>query len=42
MSLVEYQQSTRTIKAKVHYAIWFEAGSKMVADLQRAEIWPII
>jgi len=21
---------------------WFEAGSKLVADLQRAEIWPII
>ena len=34
------------IKAKFHYAIWFEAwsqtGSKLVADLQRAEIWPII
>jgi len=23
-------------------AIWFEAGLKLVADLQRAEIWPII
>jgi len=30
------------IKAKFRYAIWFEAGSKLVADLQRAEIWPII
>jgi len=31
-----------TLKAKFYYAIWFEAGSKLVADLQRAEIWPII
>jgi len=42
----------RGVKAKFHYAIWFEAGSKLVADrfaagsklvadLQRAEIWPI-
>jgi len=31
-----------TLKAKFHYAIRFEAGSKLVADLQRAEIWPII
>jgi len=30
------------IKAKFHFASWFEAGSKLVADLQRAEIWPII
>ena len=30
------------IKAKFHYAIWFKAGSKLVADLQRAEIWHII
>jgi len=29
-------------KAKFHYAIWFEAGSKLVVELQRAEIWPII
>jgi len=32
--------------AKFHYAIQlascFEAGSKLVADPQRAEIWPII
>jgi len=26
------------LKAKLHYASWFGAGSKMV----RAEIWPII
>ena len=32
----------RAVKAKCHYAIWFEAGSKLVADLQRSEIWPII
>jgi len=32
-----------TVKAKFHYASWFEAGSiKLVADLQRAKIWPII
>jgi len=31
-----------TLKAKFHYAIWFEADSKLVADLQRAEIWPVI
>jgi len=31
-----------TVKAKFHYAIWFEAGSKLVAGMQRAEIWPII
>jgi len=30
------------IKAKFHYAMWFEAASKLVADLQRAQIWPII
>ena len=33
---------TRTLTAKFHYASCFEAGSKLVADLQRAEIWPII
>ena len=32
----------RVLKVKFHYAIWFEAGSKLVEDLQRAEIWPII
>ena len=31
-----------SLKAQFHYAIWFEAGSKLVADLKRAEIWPII
>jgi len=30
------------LKAKFHYAIWSQTGSKLVADLQRAEIWPII
>jgi len=34
--------TTRRLKAKFHYACWFKAGSKMIADLQRAEIWPII
>jgi len=29
-------------KAKFHCASWFEAGSKLVGDLQRAEIWPIV
>ena len=32
----------RSVKAKFHYASSFEAGSKLFADLQRAEIWPII
>ena len=26
----------RTVKAKFHYAIWFEAGSKLVADMVEA------
>jgi len=30
------------VMAKFHYAIWSQTGSKLVADLQRAEIWPII
>jgi len=30
------------IKAKFHYAIWSQTGPKLVADLQRAAIWPII
>jgi len=34
--------NVRVLKARFHYASWFEAGSKLVADLQRAEIWPII
>jgi len=31
-----------SVKAKFHYAIWSKTGPKLVADLQRAEIWPII
>jgi len=31
-----------SVKAKFHYAIWSQTGSKLDADLQRAEIWPII
>jgi len=35
------------LKAKFHYAVWFEAGRRQVRiwsqlDLQRAETWPII
>jgi len=30
------------VKAKFHYAIWSQTGPKLVADLQRAGIWPII
>jgi len=30
------------VKAKFHYAVWSQTGPKLVADLQRAEIWPII
>jgi len=37
-----YRPVIYTRPAKFHYTIWFEAGSKLVADLQRAEIWPII
>ena len=33
---------TIMLKAKFHYAIWSQTGSKLVADLQRAGIWPII
>jgi len=29
----------KRLKAKFHYSIWFEAGSKLVADLQRTDIW---
>jgi len=32
----------RSLKAKFHYAIWSQTGPKLVADLQRAGIWPII
>ena len=31
-----------TVKATFHYAIWSQTGPKLVADLQQAEIWPII
>ena len=31
-----------SVKAKFHYAIWSQTSSKLVADLQRAGIWPII
>jgi len=30
------------IKAKFHYTIWPQTGSKLVAYLQRAGTWPII
>jgi len=34
------------VKAEFHYAIWSQTGPKsqtnLVADLQRAGIWPII
>ena len=29
-------------QAKFHHAIWSQTGWKLVADLQRAEIWPIV
>jgi len=35
-------QMIRFVKAKFHYAIWSQTGPKLVADLQRAGIWPII
>jgi len=40
--LLYTDSNTCVVKAKFHYAIWFEAGSNLVADLQQAEIWPII
>jgi len=30
------------LKAKFHYATWSQTGPKLVADLQRSGIWPII
>jgi len=30
------------LKAKFHYAIWSQTVPKLVADLQRAGIWPVI
>jgi len=38
----ELHAQTRRLKAKFHHAIWSQTGSKLVAELQRAEIWPII
>jgi len=35
-------ETAERIKAKFHYAIWSQTGPKLVADLQRAGIWPII
>jgi len=37
-----YAYLQRMPKAKFHYVIWSQTGSKLVADLQRAGIWPII
>jgi len=34
--------SISLLKAKFHYAIWSQTGSKLVTDLQRSEMWPII
>ena len=30
------------VTVKFHYAVWSRTGRKLVADLQRAGIWPII
>jgi len=35
-------EPNRTVKVKFHYAIWSQTGPKLVADLQRAGVWPII
>jgi len=32
----------KLLKAKFHFAVWSQTGPKLVADLQRAGIWPII
>jgi len=37
-SIIKY----RVVKAKFNYAIWSQTSPKLVADLQRAGIWPII
>jgi len=39
---IPHESEMRTVKAKFHYAIWSQTGPKLVADLQRAGIWPII
>jgi len=36
--MVDFQR----LKTKFHYAIWSQTGPKLVADLQRAGIWPMI
>ena len=41
-SYIAVTARSELLKAEFHYAIWFEADLKLVADLQRAEIWPII
>jgi len=40
--LVKMTMQLWTIKAKFYYAIWSQTGPKLVADLQRAGIWPVI
>ena len=40
--LISILKRRYTIKAKFHYAIWSQTGPKLVADLQRAGIWPVI
>jgi len=39
---VDVIAGTLTAKAKFHYAIWSQTGPKLVADMQRTGIWPII
>ena len=40
--LLYLEVSRAKLQAKFHYAIWSQTGPKLVADLQRAGIWPII
>ena len=42
--LIRDEQNTVQVSvvAKFHYAVWSQTGLKLVTDLQRAEIWPII
>jgi len=42
LTLVVEWWSDVAVKAKFHFAIWSQTGPKLVADLQRAGIWPII
>ena len=39
---VHQTATSRFLKAKFYYDIWSQTGTKLVADLQRAGIWPII